>query len=760
MDEQPGTPDETGDAPRPGSWQPPPRDPWLSGFARGGDWDRCPPGADLAFALEEASGKDWRCPDARHGELIGLLRQWQALESWAAAGKLGLLRTLIEEDAFLLPGDDPRGTGKLPGPWSKALSHEVALALAMPAVSADRLMWDGWDLGTRLPEIGRRLAEGKLTLAKARAVNDALAPLSEEDVILAEELITDRLAQEPSMTYGQLEKAAATVAVLVDPDSAARRRKGAEQDSARVAMFREASGAAGLSGRDLPVDETLTANARLLDRAQEYKDSGAFPGARMDWLQAVAFLDLLNDITASQRIAFAQAAARPQPGDPYPGQEAPGPDDWNPDDEDPDDPGADDGGPHERGPDSGDDTSPGGGTGPFGPPVGGPGCPCRECDGTCNPSGDDESDPGPDGNCCPDEVPPGGGETDPDPEDGRCPNDDVPPADDDSDPDPGAWCPDDVPAADDDTGGSAADGDQAGTGPASDGPASDGPGPAGPPMDGAAAAPASEDPALPPRLTDLVIPLPTLLGWDERPGESHGLGPLDPDLCRTLATLAAASQHTCLCITVTTDDGTAIGHGCARRNPPRQKPGCAGRTGTTGPPGTLPARLNLTVTDGLIAGLTATTPVPGAPPPGPGWRLARDPDPGPPGGYGTWTLTLPGGRRITVALEPVPTFDCDHRHESHAYQPNDTLRHLVQVRDRTCTLPVCSRPARECDFEHATPYDQGGRTCSCNAGARSRACHQVKQAEGWKVTQPLPGWHVWETPSGRLYTQAPYRYPV
>ena len=81
----------------------------------------------------------------------------------------------------------------------------------------------------------------------------------------------------------------------------------------------------------------------------------------------------------------------------------------------------------------------------------------------------------------------------------------------------------------------------------------------------------------------------------------------------------------------------------------------------------------------------------------------------------------------------MPTFDCDHRHESRAYQPNDTLRHLVQVRDGECTFPPCSRQARESDFEHATPYDKGGRTCGCNAGARSRACHQVKQSKDWSV---------------------------
>lgn len=128
---------------------------------------------------------------------------------------------------------------------------------------------------------------------------------------------------------------------------------------------------------------------------------------------------------------------------------------------------------------------------------------------------------------------------------------------------------------------------------------------------------------------------------------------------------------------------------------------------------------------------------------------------GPPGGYGTWTLTLPDGRNLIVELEPLPTLDCDHRHESHAYQPNDRLRHLVLVRDYECTFPPCSRHAGDSDFEHATPYDQGGRTCGCNAGARSRRCYQVEQSPGWRVTQPRPGWHQWETPAGRVYVQGP-----
>ena len=111
-----------------------------------------------------------------------------------------------------------------------------------------------------------------------------------------------------------------------------------------------------------------------------------------------------------------------------------------------------------------------------------------------------------------------------------------------------------------------------------------------------------------------------------------------------------------------------------------------------------------------------------------------------------------------MRFDAVPTHDCDHRHQVNAYRPSDKLRRLVQVRDHECTFPPCSRPAHESDFEHAIPYAKGGKTDACNAGARSRRCHQVKQLPGWTVTQPKPGWHVWKTPTGRTYVQEPWRY--
>ncbi|HEY3883228.1 MAG TPA: DUF222 domain-containing protein [Trebonia sp.] len=647
---QPGTERGTGDEPAASL---PDRDPRLPGFAEGGDWDASLPSAALAAALESASGPGWRCHGAEHDELLGLVRQWQALESWAAAGKLGVLRALIREDDEPLQGGGCHGD--LPDGWSKSLTHEVALGLAMPPQSAEKLMWTAWDLHARLPETGRLLEAGVITLPKARAVQEALAPLSDADAARAEAVIAPHL---PGKTFGQTEKLAAQAAVTADPGSAARRREEAERNRARVALRRDPSGAASLAGYDLPTDETLAAYANVCSRAAEYQDSGVFPGVRADQFRAMAYLDLMNAITAAARIASGQ-------------------------------PPAGFGAPNEYGPDT-DTSDSDAGRGELaqdGPTQDEPGQ-----NGPSNGAGEGRDGEGPDGEG-PDSGGPAGGE-------------------------PGG-------------GGS---------------PAPTRPKPAPP-------APETPAPQQPPRPADLIIPLTTLLGLAERPGEGYGLGPLDPALCRSLASTAASSPHTTMCVTITDPDGFATGHGCAR--PARRSgPQPPGRHDPPGPHAALPARLNLTIPAAALTGLTSQ-PVPLG-----RWSFAPTPVPAPPGGYRTWHLTLPDGSTLQVTPEPVPVFDCDHARETHAYQPSDTLRHLVQVRDHQCTFPTCSRQARESDFEHATPYHLGGRTCACNAGARSRACHQVKQSPGWTVTQPRPGWHQWETPSGRTYTQDPKRYPA
>jgi Domain of unknown function (DUF222) len=228
----------------------------------------------------------------------------------------------------------------------------------------------------------------------------------------------------------------------------------------------------------------------------------------------------------------------------------------------------------------------------------------------------------------------------------------------------------------------------------------------------------------------MTIPEATLSGRADRPGELAGIGPIDPDLARELAAAAARNPRSTWCVTVTDNLGHAIGHGCARPVPDGGSQRAA--PGGPDPPGR--ARFSLTPTD----------------------------QPGPPDGYGTWRFStgVPGQRDLLVEIGPLPSGDCDHRHQARGHDPGVMLRHLAQVRHATCTGPGCRRPAVRCDFEHGIPYEAGGRTCLCNGNPKCRHDHRMKQDPRWKVEQ-LPGGEVrWTTPSGRQYVTEPTRYPI
>jgi hypothetical protein len=552
----------------------------LEDFTEGGAGDAWLPGPELAVVLDRLCGPDQRCPGADDDELIGLLGRWAALEAWAAAAKLGVVRELIRRRPDHARWHDGQAPGELPQRWDQGTGHEVAGALKLSLPAADKVIDLAWALRARLPGIAAALADGSIDYVKTVIIVKELAVLDDEHAALAEALILAELA---GKTAGQVGKLAAAAAATVDPEGTEKRREHAEREDARVRLWRESSGACTLAGHGLPTDAALAADANIQARARQYKRAKIQPDARMDQLRVLAFCDILNGITAADRIAQARAAQAEGEAE----AEA-----------DPGGPAADDG--RASGTEPDDD---GTGTGRGEPPA-------RE---------------------------PGG-----------------------------------------DTG-----------------------------------------PALP-AAANLTFPLATLQKLAERPGDAYGFGPLDPALARDLAAAAARSPHSRWCITITDSNGYAIGHGCAR-----------------------PAR--------TAAAKSRDSP----------WTLRLRHGPGPPDGYGSWTLTLPGGQELIVNLRPVPVTDCDHRFESHSYQPSDTLRHLVEIRDGTCTFPSCSRHARNCDFEHTVPHDRGGRTCACNGSARSRRCHRVKQSKGgWTVTQPRPGWHQWTTPSGRTYTQGPMKYPA
>jgi hypothetical protein len=217
---------------------------------------------------------------------------------------------------------------------------------------------------------------------------------------------------------------------------------------------------------------------------------------------------------------------------------------------------------------------------------------------------------------------------------------------------------------------------------------------------------------------NLTMPLATWLGTTDRPGEVAGLGPVDADTCRDLAGRLAAGQAATWCLTLIDAGGRAAAHACAGNGPGQTPSRARSRRGGHAPPG------------------------------------------GPRGSPGMPRLPALMAWLASLELQWLERNDCAHRRQGSAYRPSQALRHLIQIRQRTCAYPGCRRQAKECDLDHTVPYHQGGRTCECNLGPCCRRHHQVKQAPGWHLTQPQPGTLTWTTPHGRSYTVRPDRYPV
>jgi uncharacterized protein DUF222 len=721
----------------------PDRDPRLSWFGTGGRYDKARPSGQMMGVLEDltvlsspvsgsfvsgnpvpaANVPGIRLPDsalpdsaapggqrplaaATDDEVVGMMDRWEALEAHAEAGKLAAIREIIRRRARCPRRGFPaaRYPGDLPAPaqWDVGVTHEVAAQLRISWQAADPLVLLAWEVEARLPGVGALLDRGVISPLKAKIIVGEFSVLDDEKIAAAQKLLLEEDLGADDMTPGRLRRLCQRIVDTIDPEGQRKRREQAEREHARVSFFRAHGGDTAMFACGLPADEALMAQANIQQRALEYRKVVIYPDAGMDLLRILALVDLVNSRGLDDRIAkyhaekaaddarqaaerAADQEARDKLGACPPPAPGPVPDDGS-------------GGPEFGWPD--DDDVPADEDDPDFP--GGPGGPGDDPDRPAPPVPDQEPD-----DLDPDPVPSLG----PDPGPGLHPGNDS---------------------------GNGDAGETGGTGPGGDEPGGNGPGGSGPGGSGPGGISGrGRDPGLP-ALAHLTLPLATLLGLAERPGEAPGHGSVDPALTRQLAQAAAKSPRTRFCLTITDGNGHAVAHGCAtllRENWENQQ---------TGPP------------HGLRDG-----------PSGGGWSLTPDrvrtPNrarTGPDSGYGSWVLTVPGGRRYRVETHKIPLHDCDHRYATGSYRPGVLLRHLVEVRDGECTFTGCSQPAAQCDFDHALPYEKGGATDACNAGARSRRCHRVKQSKGWTVTQPEPGWHKWQAPSGRSYTKGPKRHPA
>jgi hypothetical protein len=216
---------------------------------------------------------------------------------------------------------------------------------------------------------------------------------------------------------------------------------------------------------------------------------------------------------------------------------------------------------------------------------------------------------------------------------------------------------------------------------------------------------------------EIRVGLATLLGLDERPGEIPGLGPVDAVVARRV--VGAQRRGAEWIFAVADADGYLLLAGPLRRRPRHGDPP------GVGPPGRVHGglvELHLT-----LAELQ---------------RFGADP-----GALGEWA---------GVFAEIADRWAERHRlwrrlsRDPGARFARGALARHVQVRDRTCVGPGCTRSARRSDLDHTREHGLGGPTVETNIGP---GCwrHHPDKARGWTLSQPEPGHFVWRSPLGRTY---------
>jgi hypothetical protein len=114
--------------------------------------------------------------------------------------------------------------------------------------------------------------------------------------------------------------------------------------------------------------------------------------------------------------------------------------------------------------------------------------------------------------------------------------------------------------------------------------------------------------------------------------------------------------------------------------------------------------------------------------------------------------------RTKVTIKPV--IDLNAQLTAQGYDIPDRLREQIQLRDRTCVFPGCTRPARACDVDHVIPYDhdaeadgrpQPGPTSTDNLACMCRFHHRLKTHSAWRYDMTAPGVFEWTSPHGHRY---------
>ena len=297
-----------------------------SGFGSGKPLDTAPGCLTLGQFAEVAAGDDDRYPGASDDELAGVICAWDRVEAYASSRKHAAVAELLRRRPAR--GAAVQGAAQLPGACDEFVVQELASVLGESRAAAGDIVSLAQELEVNLPGTRAAFRSGIVSRRKAMIIAAATVLLDPREARAAEAMVLGRAG---TLTPPGLRAAVARAVMEVAPGKAKKRREHAAEKT-RVERWAEASGNAGLAGRELPPAQVLAADQRVTAWARELRKAGLEGG--MDALRARAYLDILLGMDSRPVGSRADGTGQPQdlnrpedraqPQDPAPGP-GPGP---------------------------------------------------------------------------------------------------------------------------------------------------------------------------------------------------------------------------------------------------------------------------------------------------------------------------------------------------------------------------------------------------------------------------------------------------
>ena len=256
-----------------------------AGFAAGMPLDIAPGCLVLAQFAEDAAGEDDRYPGASDDELAGVIAAWARVKAHVSSREHAAVAEFIRRRPA--EGCAPAGPARMPEAVDEFAAKELASVLGETRAAAGDMLSLAQELEVNLPGTKAAFRAGIVGERKATIIASATAQLDPAEARAAEDKVLDRAG---TLTPPALRAAIQRAVMEVAPNKAKQRREH-EACKTRVERWTEASGNAGLAGRELPPAQVLAADQRVTAWARELRQAGLDGG--MDALRARAYLDIL-----------------------------------------------------------------------------------------------------------------------------------------------------------------------------------------------------------------------------------------------------------------------------------------------------------------------------------------------------------------------------------------------------------------------------------------------------------------------------------